>query len=244
MCFQISQSQAIKKLNKKYGSKSSPKVKILNQLEPNYHLNGFTHPNAFIISKPKSNAVLNYGRWGIAPESTTNLDLYYKQAQSFGGGLNAKSEVLFNHFLYKNVIHTQRCIIPVSGFIEPYRFNGKSFPYFIKAKTDNTLSLAGIFTTTNQNHTFSIITKKASPFFEKVHNVKKRQPVILNSKMTDIWLDPNSDISQITNCINSKFNEDSLEYYTISNSVYKKGINTNIPETLSPFFYQELQTLF
>ncbi|OIQ28560.1 MAG: hypothetical protein BM564_09180 [Bacteroidetes bacterium MedPE-SWsnd-G2] len=243
MCFQISQSQAIKELNKKYAAKSSKELASKID-QPNFHLNGFNHPKALIITSANNDYSISESRWGIAPENTIDIDKYYSNAHSFGGGLNSKSEVLFSHFLYKEIIYQQRCLIPVSGFIEPYKFNGKSYPYYIKHKKNLSISLAGLYTQFQNFTTFSIITKTASPFFAEIHNVKKRQPVILNRNNIKHWLNPKSNVDDIKNCINSHFDETQLDHYPINNVVYKRGIDSNTPDVLKPYFYQELQTLF
>ena len=57
---------------------------------------------------------------------------YYKQQLKYGSGLNARSEKLFDYWLYEKSAFTKRCIIPVSGFFEPHEYNNKKFPIHIK----------------------------------------------------------------------------------------------------------------
>jgi putative SOS response-associated peptidase YedK len=38
--------------------------------------------------------------------------------------------------------------------------------------------------------TFTVITTRANPLLEKIHNTKKRMPVILKSEDEKIWIDP------------------------------------------------------
>src|SRR5690606_26112181 len=131
-----------------------------------YHINGFAHPNMLIIPQEGSD-VLAVGRWGIVPSNTKPelVDVYYKESVRFGGGLNAQSEKLFNHFLYKHSAFTRRCIIPVTGFFEPHEYMGKKYPYYINRQDKEAFALAGVYTIIEDLVTFSILTKEASPLF-------------------------------------------------------------------------------
>ncbi|WP_066225006.1 hypothetical protein [Formosa haliotis] len=87
MCFHTSQTAKVKNIESKF------KVKISDEnLEsyfdtPQYHLNGFTHPNMLVIPQQKSD-VLAPGVWGIVPDDTSKDEItsYYKEAVKFGGG--------------------------------------------------------------------------------------------------------------------------------------------------------------
>lgn len=46
--------------------------------------------------------------------------------------------------------------------------------------------------------TFSIITTEANALMEKIHNLKKRMPVIISPDRYDEWLDANLSSDQIT----------------------------------------------
>ena len=174
MCFHTSISHPTRKVEQQL------KVKLSDERfrdlfdTPNYHLNGFAHPNMLLIPQERSE-VLAPGVWGIVPsyKKAEEIKPYYKEAVKYGGGLNARSEKLFDHFIYKDVIETQRCIIPVSGFFEPHDYQKKKYPYYIKNAQNELLCLAGIYTKIDTYITFSIITKKASPLFERIHNLKK-----------------------------------------------------------------------
>lgn len=138
-----------------------------------YHMNGFSHPNMLVIPQVKSN-VLAPGVWGIVPGNKTKAEMkpYFKEAVKYGGGLNACSEKVFQHFIYKNSIMENRCIIPVSGFFEPHDHKGKKYPFHFKDKENQPLALAGLYTFIDTFITFTILTKDASPLFAKIHNKK------------------------------------------------------------------------
>lgn len=246
MCYRTEQTKPVKDLELRYNLiVADERLRTLFD-EPNYHINGFAHPNMLII--PMSNPpVLAPGVWGIVPKDKNPDQIrdYYKEAVKYGGGLNAQSEKLFNHFIYKNVVHSQRCIIPVTGFYEPHTFKNKSYPYYIHREDEDVISLAGIYTVIEKFITFTLITKKASPLFEKIHNKRKRQPVLLSKNNEEAWLDNELDSEDIENIINNPYADEELESYTVSNDLFKSTIDTNKPGIRDRVDYPELQeTLF
>ena len=130
MCYQTRQIRTVKDLELQF------RVGLINEAyrgqfdQPAYHLNGFAHPNMLVIPQERNEALVP-GVWGIAPLHTQpdGIKAYYKESVRYGSGLNAQSEKLFNHFIYKHSALTRRCIIPVSGFFEPHEHEKKKYPY-------------------------------------------------------------------------------------------------------------------
>jgi len=180
MCFHTSQTKKVVELENRYDVKISNDSIVDYFNTPRYHINGFIHPNMLVIPQEKSE-VIAPGIWGIVPNNKEPDEIkpYFKEAVKYGGGLNAKSEKLFNHFIYRDSVMEKRCVIPVTGFYEPHDYKKKKYPYHIKSKNDDVLSLAGLYTVIGTYITFTILTKEASPLFERIHNLRKRQPVIL-----------------------------------------------------------------
>jgi putative SOS response-associated peptidase YedK len=186
------------------------------------------------------------GVWGIVPNNKQPEDIkpYYKEAVQYGGGLNARSEKVFNHFIYRDSIMEKRCVIPVTGFFEPHDYKKKKYPYHIKSKNDDVLSLAGLYTVIGTNITFTILTKEASPLFERIHNLKKRQPVILQKGLEQDWLNPELNDNDVKELINNQFNDDELDSYTVSRDLFSIKVNTDVEDILNPVQYEALNTLF
>ena len=208
---------------------------------PQYHLNGFAHPPMLIITQER-NDLLIPAYWGIVPsnQNPDQLDAYYKKAVKFGGGLNARDDKLFDHFIYKNAIHTQKCLIPVSGFFEPHTFQKKKYPFYFKPATSKLLLLGGIYTRIENLVTFSIITKKASPLFEKIHNLKKRQPLLFDQETAEKWLQT-QDQSAVDNFLNFQYNDDQLETYPVSKALFSPKEESNHKDIIREESYPELQ---
>lgn len=245
MCFHSSQVKSVNALEQRFD------VKLLNPSyraifdAPSYHLNGFSHPNMLVIPQERANTLVS-GVWGLVPEHIAydSIQNYHKESIRFGSGLNARSEKLFEHFIYKRSIYTRRCVIPVTGFYEPHQFNSKKYPYYIHRKDNNAFGLAGIYSLIDTTLTFSILTKKASLYFEDIHNVKKRQPVILNLQNEKKWLHTTLTKKDINTIVNSPNTDKELEAYTVSKDLFKPQIDSNISSITSPVIYPELARLF
>lgn len=244
MCFHTSTITKTKKLEQYFNVKLNEEVLRPIFDKPQYHLNGFAHPNMLVIPQQKRE-VLAPGVWGIVPDDKSKDEIlpYFKEAVKYGGGLNARSEKLFNHFIYNSVIHEQRCIIPVSGFYEPHEYkkpHGKKkekCPFLVQDIEKEPLALAGIYTVIDTHITFSILTKEASPLLAKVHNVKKRQPVILDLELTKDWLDPNLTDKQITEITKYNYPNKELLAYTVSKDLFSPKVDSNIPSILENVEY-------
>lgn len=245
MCFHTSTTHKTKKLEEHF------KVTLNNENlrplfdKPNYHLNGFAHPNMLVIPQEKPD-VLAPGVWGLVPSNKTSQEIkdYYKEAVKYGSGLNAQSEKLFQHYLYRESAMTRRCVIPVDGFFEPHGHNKKKYPFFVRGKDQQPLGLAGIYSVIDTYITFTILTKAASPLFERIHNTKKRQPVILEDAQAHDWLDVNLGQGDLKDIIQSEYPESNLETYTVSKDLFSPKVDSNVETIIDKVVYPELASLF
>jgi putative SOS response-associated peptidase YedK len=245
MCFHTSTTHKTKKLEDHFNVKlNTESVRSIFD-KPNYHLNGFVHPNMLVIPQEK-NDVLAPGVWGIVPSNKNSQEIkdYYKEAVRYGGGLNAQSEKLFQHFMYRESALTRRCIIPVSGFYEPHDHKKKKYPFYIHNKEHQPLGLAGIYSVIDTYITFTILTKVASPLFEKIHNIKKRQPVILSADQTQNWLDPELNPDNIKEIIQMDYPESQLDAYPVSKDLFSPKVDSNAESIITKIDYPELSEVF
>ncbi|WP_019038493.1 SOS response-associated peptidase [Psychroflexus tropicus] len=244
MCAHTSQIQKVEQFEEQYNVKLSDESsrELFNQ--PSYHIIGFTHAQMLIIPQEKP-SVLAAATWGIAPENKKVGELkdYYKEAAKFGGGINARAEKAFDHFLYKQSIYTKRCIIPVSAFFEPHDHEGSKYPFVFKSKDNNSLSLAGIYTRIENKVTFAILTQEASPLFARIHNKKNRQPLILDEEQVSEWLKDDLNESQIKTLLQTHFDENQLKYYPVSSDLFSPKVNSNVDGILDRVEYEELPEL-
>ena len=145
MCYHISNSKPTPyKMEDQYGAKFD----LPDIYEPFYHLNGFSHGHAYGILQ-EDPYVIEPMRWGIVEDyliDNENFDLENHWRKLGGKSLNTQCEFVFDNNRTRNAIWDNRCIIPVTGFYESRHVNGTPYPYFIKPKNGDFLSLLGCYT--------------------------------------------------------------------------------------------------
>ncbi|MDD5570227.1 MAG: SOS response-associated peptidase [Bacteroidales bacterium] len=239
MCFHYALSKTSQELRNRYNAKSG----FEKEFKPVYHANGFSFQELPVITAENPDTIQFY-KWGLIPIWTKNTDDALKiRAQT----LNAKSETIFEKPSFRYSITAKRCLVPSTGFFEWHEFKNKKYPYFITLKNNEIFSLAGIYENwTNKStgeifNTFSIITTKANSLVEKIHNTKKRMPVILSHENEDLWLKLNLKRGEIEN-LTIPFDSSKMKAYTVSKLVSTKKENSNVPEVTKEYFYQELKS--
>jgi putative SOS response-associated peptidase YedK len=180
--------------------------------------------------------------WGLIPSwIKTKIDADKLKAQT----LNARSETAFEKPSFRSGIRYNRCLIPADGFFEWREVNKKKYPHYIFMKNQELFCFGGIYANWTDRFTgeliqsFSILTTDANPMMEKIHNSKKRMPVIIPSNGYEHWLDNNlmpKDIQQFF----KPFSESEMAYHTISKLITSKVENSNVPEVLEACEYPEL----
>ena len=251
MCYKASLVVDLEFLEDRYEVKRNPKLKKRPGDYQSYHFNGFAHPEMLIIPQQNSETITD-AYWGImgSSESIANRKDIYAKAARYGGGLNARSEKAFDHFLYRYSIFEKRCIIPVSGFFEPHheyhKVNGKakkvSYPFYFEHRSEKVLSVAGIYTVTEDNGvTFAMLTKQASPLFEKVHNSKNRQIILLDDETEKEWLNPDLNESQIEDVFQHHYDDSQLETYPVSKKLNSTSFHLSDEEAIEKKEYPELE---
>ncbi|REE80314.1 putative SOS response-associated peptidase YedK [Lutibacter oceani] len=228
MCFHTSHTKKVKKVENRF------KVQLIDDAlretydTPHFHNNGFEHLNSLIIPQQKATHLIP-ATWGIVPpaKKVSEIKEYYKQQLKYGSGLNARSEKLFDYWLYEKSAFTKRCIIPVSGFFEPHEYNKQKYPIHIKQKDDDLMGLAGIYTVVENIVTYTILTKTASPLFAKIHNKKLRQPVILSQHLETDWMNGSLSENEVKELLNIPFDDTKIEAFAVSKDLFNSRIDSN-----------------
>jgi putative SOS response-associated peptidase YedK len=209
--------------------------------DPVFHGVGFTYPEWPVITEDKPDTIQLY-RWGLVPPWAKDIETAKKiRAQT----LNAKSETVFEKPAYKFSIRKKRCMVVSTGFYEWQDCNKKKYPYFIRLKSTEIFSLAGIYNdwldkaTGEIMRTYSIITTQANPMMARIHNLKERMPVILLPERERDWLNPDLTDEQIKSFF-SAIDERLMQAHTISRLITSRTENSNVPEVQNEFIYPEL----
>ena len=251
MCYSTRQTRERKELEKLLSVKAALGT-IDSDLELIYfHANGWSHPIMWTVTQENPN-YLETNMWGIMPakQNQANYKEYFKNPKTYGG-LNAKSEKLFDHFVYRYSWEHQRCIVPVDGFFEPHntkvKVKGKDFkvPFYFKRKDGDPIYLAGIYTNTaDGRRTFSVLTKDATPMFAEIHNDKRRRPVILSDENVDSWLHDGNNKNDVQELMEDDLWEGELEAYPITRDLYSRTVDSNYSEIIEKVAYEEVSIAY
>lgn len=218
------------------------KVKFDQNFKKVYHVSGFNNQSMPVITneEPDKFSFLN---WGLVPFWLKDKkQIKYIRMKT----LNARSDTLFEKPSFKIPILKRRCLIVMDGYFEWREVAGKTYPYYIHMKDNDAFALAGIWDEWSDDknmeklRTFSIISVDANPFIKKINNRHKRMPVILPEKDEKKWIQ--SDLGE--ECIKSmlkSYEGRDLEAYPVKRLIAKKNVNSNTPEVLEKYCYDELK---
>ncbi len=237
MCYTISINLTKVALEKRFGAKTEK----LRDFNPRYIVSAFSLPELPAITTAEPGEFLPL-QWGLIPfwvkDEKAAAEIRTKT-------MNARSETIEEKPSFRKSFINSRCLIPVSGFFEWHDFDGKKYPFYIQMKNNLPFALAGIYDkwvnkeTGEIIHSFSIVTTAANTLMEKIHNSKKRMPVILPQGSEKKWLDLNKSASQIKElCI--PFNENEMEAHPVAKLIPSKPDTVQSEELLKPFHYPEL----
>ena len=208
--------------------------------QPMHHVSAFTFPNWPIITGDNPN-VIQYFQWGLIPYWTANRTA----ADSIRSRtLNARAETIFVKPAYRLAIKNKRCLVLTDGFYEWHEKNNKKYPFHIRLKSREAFAMAGIWDTWEDKeegktlNTFSIVTTKANPLLARIHNSKERMPVILKQENEEKWISGDFDMAQMGSILVP--NEGEMEAFPVSRLLSSRARNTNVPEVMAPFQYEDL----
>jgi len=259
MCYSAAMAEKAKKLERHYGATAKLPPYLKEEDLTNYHINGFAkqivnggtkqslHPLMWIL--PQENPkFLTPLMWGFVPswKSGSEIEEFYKETLKVGSGLNATSEKMFTSDHFMESAQYRRCVVPVTGFFEPYRVDYLkkpfSIPFFFERRDREIVNLAGIYNFTNDGHaTFAVLTKKATPLFEKIHHAKKRRPVILHDEQISDWLDSSAERKDLENILENDMPDELIYAQPISRDLYKTKVDSNRIDITSPVHYPEIR---
>lgn len=232
MCYDTALTKTKSQVQEYFHSEFSPD----NPFVPYYHHSGFDHPNLQLIPLGQPHIILP-ARWGFIPTwGTGDIPAFEKRYNT----LNLKSESVFEG-VSKESIFDKRCLILADGFFEPQRKAGSSIPHLCYIPSRDfedgraLFAFAGIYSELEKDASqlsCGILTMEANPFFAEIHNVKKRQPLVLDEGLYSHWLDADLSKTSILEIISQGFTSREFHAYPVSNDLYKRGSNSNTPEIL------------
>lgn len=187
MCYTIEINLTREQIEKRFGAKFNEKT----DFKPAKRVSAFTLPELPVICSGSGDEIKLF-TWGLIPFWVKNAeDAKSIRTKTF----NARSETIAEKASFRNSFKTKRCLVLSNGFYEWHTRGKEKIPYFIDLKDKKPFALAGLYDnwmnreTGEAISTFTVITTRANPMMEEIHNLKKRMPVILSPDNERTWLD-------------------------------------------------------
>ena len=237
MCYYSSISVGFKIIEDRFGARFIQ----TESFKPVYSACGFNFPSLPVITNEDNQHIVSL-QWGLIPFWVKDYESAISIRQRT---LNARAETILEKPAFRQSIISKRCLVLVDGFFEWRHENKKTYPYYIRLKNQSPFAFAGIWDswknpeTQEQIKTYSVITTKANPLLEKIHNTQKRMPVILPRESEKIWLQNDLDRDKIQSLL-QPYNADEMEAYPVPRMVNKLGFNTENPEVIARQEYPDL----
>jgi len=208
-----------------------------------YHASSFDLPQLPVITNEHPKHIQLF-TWGLIPfwvrDRKTAEEVRLKT-------MNARAESIFEKPSFRHAAEQKHCLVLADGFFEWQEYKGKNYPYYIRLKNHEPFAMAGLWDswknpeTAEVLHTYTVITTKANPLMEQIHNKKKRMPAILPKDHECKWIDSSLN-KQAAETLLIPYDEQLMEAFTISRLITSKQRNPNVPEVSQPFTYPEFQT--
>ncbi|MDQ2178796.1 SOS response-associated peptidase [Marinifilum sp. D714] len=223
MCYGYSSSKLAERFARKM---REPKL-----FERHFYKSGFEFPLMPVVCNDQPEEI-GLAAWGLIPA-------WAKDKSMRKYTLNARSETIFEKPSFKKAIASQRCLILADGFYEWQHVGKNKYPYFIGLKNEVSFAFAGIWDLWENPESkelvksYSIITTEANGLMAKIHNTKKRMPLILPVENEDAWLKAESK-NEIMDLLKLPIEEDEMFAYTVQRKL------ANEASAQDQFVYEEL----
>lgn len=187
MCYTIEINLTREQLQKRFNANLNPRLSY----RKSQRVNAFSLPGCPVICSEDAQEIKLF-KWGLVP-SWTKDEEYARSIRL--KTFNAKAETIIEKASFRHLIKERKCLVLTNGFYEWQARGLEKQPYFVGVKDMEAIALAGLYDhwtnpkTGEFMNTFTIITTHANPMMEKIHNTKKRMPVILSQQDESAWID-------------------------------------------------------
>ncbi len=234
MCYTVNINLTRNELEKRFGAKFDDP----GSFHPGYYFNAFDLPDLPVVRNGSPDSIVLFG-WGLIP-------FWVKDAAAAGEirrkTFNARLETLLDKPSFRESVKTRRCLVLCRGFYEWQQRDREKIPYYIYLKGETPMAMAGLYEnwtdreTGEMISTCTIITTAANPMMEKIHNTKKRMPLIISPESEGSWIDPDLSAADAVRFLEPA-DEKQMSAHTISKLISKRGVEKNVPELVKPVSY-------
>jgi putative SOS response-associated peptidase YedK len=213
MCFTIAIHLTRKTIEDRFRVNGS----VLHDYDFNYFYRAFDNPLIPVIAQDNPSSV-QLMQWGLIPSWSRDRE----EAEEIRKGCyNARAETLHEKPSFKEAVNKGRCLIVAKGFFEWQQLNGRKIPWYISLKNGEPFVFAGLCDNWRNPEdggvvrSCSIITTSANPLMERIHNTKKRMPVLLEREEEKDWISGENSLLKRKQML-IPFKESDLKAHTIN----------------------------
>lgn len=241
MCFTIEVHLTRKAIENRFSVDTS----ALFDFDFHYFYRAFDNPQVPVIAQHDSGGA-QLMQWGLIPSWSSDRE---KAEKIRMGTYNARSESIHEKPSFRGPLRNSRCLVIAHGFFEWQLVNGVKIPWYIRLKNNEPFAFAGLYDQWSDPESgesirsFSIITTGANPLMEKIHNTKKRMPVILDPGSERNWIAGDLSLRQVKQIL-APIGEEALHAHTVSPAISGKGFRPSDPALIEPFGHHFPGTLF
>lgn len=130
-------------------------------------------------------------QWGLVPSWSKDPRVGAKM-------INARAETLTEKVSFKNLVRSNRCIIPMSGFYEWHREGERpKVPFYVTRSDRGLLLAAGLWTTSavvDNGYTCAMVTRESGDDLASIHH---RSPAHFSAELACEWMSSEMDLMQL-----------------------------------------------
>jgi putative SOS response-associated peptidase YedK len=177
-------------------------------------------------------------KWGLIPHWAPDISRVKPN-------INARLETARTKNYFKKAFNNHRCLVPATGYYEWKKEGKQKIPYYMHPRSGGFFSFAGIYDdwanpdTGELVRTFAILTQAPTADLEPIHN---RMPVPLDKETESLWLNPDSDASELAEMLTEQKLKGKFGHHTVSSAVNR--VNNDDPNLIKPYTMPTQTTLW
>ena len=147
--------------------------------------------------------------------------------------INARIETVAEKPLFRDLLQTNRCLVPADGFYEWKKDRGGKRPYRIGLRDGGVFTMAGLWSRVHtgdgsEHATCAIVTIPPNDLMKGIHD---RMPALIQPEDLQVWLDPKASERDLLAAM-EPYPASSMRAYEVSTAVNSPA--RDLPDCIRP----------
>jgi len=241
MCFTIDIHTNRKAIERRFTVDAS----VLKDFDFDYFYRAFANPQIPVIVHAEDQEV-RLMQWGLIPAWARDR-AHAREIRK--GTYNARGESIHQKVSFREAFQRGRCLVLAKGFFEWQHVPGAKIPWYIRLKEEGPMAFAGLWErwkdpdSGTETESCTIITTRANPLMEKIHNSQKRMPVILTRGKDQEWIGEGMEEVRARQLL-LPLDQELMHAHTVHPKVSSSSVDPKDPSLLAPHEYHVPGRLF